>query len=165
MPTTPTASPMLAQLSLRNSEASPFWHGEEKEGQQDNAEGDRVGHEEGDAEVDVRGRALGDEVIQRAGADGEGDGEVEEEHVSSFLPRRPCTRISRDCASDSTRKFPYRENPCQSVHSAVLVTGNYFSNTFKMNSAVRFPDVPSVKVTSSSMNFFRSAASSCGFFR
>ena len=59
-------------------------HGEEKEGQQDDAERDRVGDEEGDAEVDIGWRALGDEMVQRAGANREGDGKVKEEHGFSF---------------------------------------------------------------------------------
>lgn len=60
------------------------WHGEEKEGQQDDAERDRVGHQQGHAKVDIGWHALGDKVIQRAGANGEGDGEVKEEQGFSF---------------------------------------------------------------------------------
>jgi len=54
---------------------------EENEGEESESERDGVGHQKRDGEVDVRWRAFSDEVIQRAGRDGEGNGEVEEEHV------------------------------------------------------------------------------------
>ena len=53
----------------------------EKEPYQSNHKCNCIGYQQGNCEVDIRRRALGCKMIERAGTNSEGDGEVEEEHV------------------------------------------------------------------------------------
>jgi hypothetical protein len=72
--------PNARPVQLFQLDGQPIFEWKEKEGQQDDPEGDRVGHQQGNGKVHVRWRAFGREVIQRAGADGEGDGKVKKGH-------------------------------------------------------------------------------------
>jgi hypothetical protein len=53
---------------------------EEEEREQGDSKCNSVCHQKGDREIHVRWRALGNKMIERAGTNGEGDGEVKEEH-------------------------------------------------------------------------------------
>ena len=55
-------------------------NGEEKESEQGNDEGHSIRDQQRNREVDIRRCALGGKVIERTGEDGEGNGEIKEEH-------------------------------------------------------------------------------------
>ena len=64
-------------ISMQFLEEGQGSYRKERRDQRDD-EGDDVGHDQGDGKVDVRRRALGAKMIQRAGTDGKDDGEIEE---------------------------------------------------------------------------------------